>query len=220
MIIYHGSKVQVDEPLYGFGKRENDYGQGFYCTEDIELAKEWACQTPEGGFVNKYEIDIGSLEVFTFDDADIVSWLALLLLNRKVRYSSPLEKRIAEYIVREFAPDISGYDIIKGYRADDSYFTFIRSFLSNTISIEQLGNAMKLGQLGQQICLKSRKSFEAIRFIGSDPVDAEKYYSKWMERDVSARNDFYRLLESDAENGIFARDIVDKEMTADELRIQ
>ena len=43
MTIYHGSTEIVNSPLYGKGKVYNDYGQGFYCTEEIELAKEWAC---------------------------------------------------------------------------------------------------------------------------------------------------------------------------------
>ena len=39
MIIYHGSQQIVEVPKFGIGKTYNDYGQGFYCTEDIELAK-------------------------------------------------------------------------------------------------------------------------------------------------------------------------------------
>ena len=42
MRIYHGSKDIIKIPLYGYGKKYNDYGLGFYCTENIELAKEWA----------------------------------------------------------------------------------------------------------------------------------------------------------------------------------
>ena len=41
--IYHGSVNVVDKPVFGEGKLFNDYGRGFYCTEHIELAKEWAC---------------------------------------------------------------------------------------------------------------------------------------------------------------------------------
>ena len=43
LIIYHGSQQIVETPKFGIGKKYNDYGQGFYCTESIELAKEWAC---------------------------------------------------------------------------------------------------------------------------------------------------------------------------------
>ena len=219
MILYHGSNVIVEEPLFGYGKKENDYGQGFYCTEDIELAREWACQSPDGGFVNCYYIDTDELKTFEFDSKDIISWLAVLISNRKVRYSSPIEKTIAEFIIRNYVTDLSEYDLIKGYRADDSYFTVARSFLANTITVQQLGRAMESGQLGWQVCLKSRKSFELIRFIGSEPVDGGVYYPRWLKRDSMAREEYYRLLESDAKGGIYVRDILDKEMMADELRI-
>ena len=43
IIIYHGSSKVIKQPLFGEGKKYNDYGRGFYCTKDIELATEWAC---------------------------------------------------------------------------------------------------------------------------------------------------------------------------------
>ena len=219
MVIFHGSKEIVSEPRYGYGRKDNDYGQGFYCTEDYELAAEWACQDPAGGFVNSYDINTDGLKIFSFEEGDIMSWLALLLSNRRVRYSSPVERMISEYITTHFVPDVEKADIIKGYRADDSYFTIARAFLSNTITLEQLGNAMKLGKLGHQICIKSRKAFERIFFRAADPVEGTEYFPKRENRDKRAREDFVRLLESGVKDGIFARDILDKEMKADELRI-
>lgn len=50
MIVYHGSNEQRPNPIYGFGKVKNDYGRGFYCTENIELAKEWACANGNDGY--------------------------------------------------------------------------------------------------------------------------------------------------------------------------
>ena len=219
MILYHGSGIVVEEPLYGYGKKGNDYGQGFYCSEDIELAREWACQTPDGGFVNRYTIEEDILTIFEFDRSDVMSWLAVLLSNRLVRYSSPVEKMTAEYVIRNFSPDISGYDVIKGYRADDSYFTFVRSFLANTISLDQLGQAMQLGQLGWQLCIKSEKAFKLLKFSSAEAVDGEIYYPRRVQRDNLARQEFYSILESGVSGGIFVRDILEKEMTADELRI-
>ena len=49
------------------------------------------------------------------------------------------------------------YDVIIGYRADDSYFSFAKDFINNTISVEQLAEAMRLGELGIQIVLKSER---------------------------------------------------------------
>jgi len=219
MILYHGSKNVVGKPVFGYGKVHNDYGQGFYCTEDATLADEWACQDESGGFTNRYELDTAHLRVLHLEEKDMISWIALLVSNRIVRYGSPIEKKGAEYIVRSFAPDITGYDLIEGYRADDSYFTYTRAFLANTISLEQLSLAVKLGDLGRQVCLKSRRSFEAIRFLDAAVADGGICFPRRMERDRRARDGFYRLLEEDTENGIYIRDIMKKEMTADELRL-
>ena len=63
MIIYHGSPEIIEVPTYGRGSETNDYGRGFYCTENIELAKEWSCPTVKNGFSNKYELDISDLSI-------------------------------------------------------------------------------------------------------------------------------------------------------------
>ena len=52
IILYHGSNEKIERPIFGKGKVYNDYGQGFYCTEHIELAKEWACNEGVDGFAN------------------------------------------------------------------------------------------------------------------------------------------------------------------------
>ncbi len=220
MIIYHGSNVIVEAPAYGYGKAHNDYGQGFYCTNDPELANEWACQTVSGGFTNVYELKTDDLKIMKLEEDNIISWITLLINNRIIRYGSPIEKQGAAYLKDNFLPDLSGYDLIEGYRADDSYFTYTRAFLSNTISLEQLDEAMKLGNLGKQICLKSKKSFDAISFVKAIPADGTVFYPKRIERDKKAREDYYSLLERRAVTGIFLRDIITKEMTADDLRLQ
>ena len=38
LILYHGSPDIIQVPVFGKGKSYNDYGNGFYCTEHLELA--------------------------------------------------------------------------------------------------------------------------------------------------------------------------------------
>ncbi len=208
MILYHGSTVMVEKPIFGFGKVNNDYGQGFYCTEDIELAKEWACRDVNGGLINSYEFDMTGLTVLDLDKLGILPWIAVLIDNRKIRYSGPLERQAAEFIVAKYLPSYEDYDVIMGYRADDSYFSYTRAFLSNGLSVEQLETAIRFGNLGMQMCLKSRKGFSQIKFIKAEAVDGSKYYPSRMERDNKARDDFYKLLEDNPASGIYIRDIL------------
>ena len=210
MILYHGSFEMVEEPRLGYGKLNNDYGQGFYCTEDIELAREWACRDINGGLVNKYELDVNGLRVLDLRDIGILPWIAILMANRIVRYSSPVEKRAAEYLISNYLPETDGYDVIIGYRADDSYFSYTRAFLSNTITVEQLEMAVQLGNLGTQICIKSQKGFENISFIEANTVSGEVYYPRRIQRDNKAKDDYYRLLEESAYDGTYVRDIIER----------
>ena len=55
--IYHGSKQIVEVPTFGLGRKNNDFGLGFYCTESNDLAKEWAVSSLSDGFSNRYTLD-------------------------------------------------------------------------------------------------------------------------------------------------------------------
>ena len=61
MIVYHGSEKRIETPKYNGSKCTNDYGYGFYTTENIELAKEWACANGYDGFANSYNLDFEGL---------------------------------------------------------------------------------------------------------------------------------------------------------------
>lgn len=222
LVLYHGSPDIIEQPAFGKGKVYNDYGRGFYCTEYIELAKEWACTEGTDGYANKYELDTRGLSILNLssDDYTILNWLAILMLHRKGRLSAPVAKQGREYLIQNFLPDFRHYDAIIGYRADDSYFSFARAFVSNTISLKQLGSAMQLGKLGEQFVLKSPEAFESIRFIDYTVADNTVYYAKRKTRDDEARAAYMKELEKDDINGIFMRDIIREEIKANDPRLR
>lgn len=221
LILYHGSKDIIKQPEYGKGKPYNDYGLGFYCTENLDLAKEWACSENISGFANKYEFDTTGLAIMNLSSNKymVLNWLAVLLQNRNFHLSTPLSRQGREYILKNFLPDYYNYDVIIGYRADDSYFSFARAFLSNEISLRQLGYAMKLGKLGEQYVLKSKKAFSHIRFLGSISANNSIYYEKRKERDDEARVAFQIELENEDLDGIFLNDILRQEMKQNDPRL-
>ena len=157
IILYHGSNEKIEKPLLGKGKVYNDYGQGFYCTEHIELAKEWSCNEGVDGFANKYELDTADLRILNLSSEEytILHWLALLMENRRFRLSTPVMRRGVQWLKEHFLVDVSKYDLIVGYRADDSYFSYANAFLNNTLSLEKLEKAMLYGKLGEQIVLRT-----------------------------------------------------------------
>ena len=222
LTLYHGSTDIIEAPVFGKGKTYNDYGQGFYCTENIELAREWACLEGIDGYVNRYTINLDNLSVLNLRDPEysILHWLTILTENRKLRISTPAMRRGVEWFQNHFHIDTISYDAIIGYRADDSYFSFARAFLTNQISLAQLSYAMKLGKLGEQFVLMSRKAFDTVRFEGYEAVDSSVYYVKRKARDEEARFSYLKVLEEADENGIYMRDITRGEVKPDDLRLQ
>lgn len=209
--LYHGSQFIIQKPEYGKAARHNDYGKGFYCTEQIELAKEWACAKQVDGYVNIYDLDFNGLNVLNLNDGhyNILNWLALLADNRTYWQNGSIAEEAKSYIKENFLPDISSYDVIIGYRADDSYFAFAQDFVAGVISMQKLAHAMKLGQLGEQIVLKSKKAFEQITYIGNELVDAEIYYMKKAEREREARREYRKGKKEKADiNELFILDIM------------
>ena len=119
MILYHGSDHIIEKPVFGEGKSYNDYGRGFYCTEHVELAKEWACATGGDGYANRYQLEMGGLSVLNLNtpEYNILNWLAILLENRKFNVAEGLPQRAKAYILENFKVDYKKYDLIIGYRA-------------------------------------------------------------------------------------------------------
>ena len=214
MIIYHGSKDIIEKPEFGKGNQKNDYGLGFYCTENVELAKEWACTNNEtNGYANQYEIDLSDCKVLDLREEkySILNWMALLLKFRTFDVNTPISAQAKEYILENFYVDVEEYDVIIGYRADDSYFSFAKDFINNTISVEQLAEAMRLGELGIQIVLKSKKAFDTVKYKSYELAECKEYYVKRVSRDKKARETYLsghrQNLVSD---GLFVMDIIRK----------
>lgn len=213
LIIYHGSKDIIEKPYYHGGKAENDYGFGFYCTENLELAKEWSCSNNEvNGFANKYSIDINGLKILDLTDKrySILNWIAILLKHRTFDLSNEISKQAKQYLIEHFYIDVNNYDIVIGYRADDSYFSFARDFVNNTISVRQLSQAMELGQLGKQVVIISEMAFSKLQFNGFETADKLEYFTKRKARDEKAREDYLKGTRKSTTltNDLFVIDII------------
>ena len=94
------------------------------------------------------------------------------------------------YLIDNFSVNVNTFDLITGYRADDSYFDYAESFLNNGISVEQLARAMKLGKFGEQIVLKSKFAFSKIKFESFDVAEKDIFYVLRKARDDEAKTEF------------------------------
>ena len=126
-----------------------------------------------------------------------------------------------KFILDRFLPPYKDFDVVIGYRADDSYFSFARAFLANTISLEQLSRAMRLGKLGTQVVLRSPRAFEAIWKECSYPAPASIYHVRRVARDRKAREDFRRIQEeTPLAEGCFLFDIIREDWNNEDPRLR
>ena len=221
--LYHGSDHVVGKPVFGLGDPHTDYGLGFYCAENIEIAKEWSARRENGSFVNRYTLETKGLKNLNLSSLRYTTlhWLAVLLRNRELAVDSKIATESKRFILEHFSVDVSGYDTITGYRADDSYFTFAMDFLNNTISVQMLTEAMKLGKLGEQFVLKSEKAFKRVEFISAEPVVFETYFKRRTDRDADAISRYAELRNKPTDkDALFVLDMIRNGVDEDDSRIR
>ena len=201
IILYHGTPNKIVTPVFGGGEEKHDYGKGFYLTENIELAKEWAVCRPQeaNGWVHKYELDCDSLKIFDFQESSFMAWLAELMKHRDAAESKRY-KMLAAKFIDKYGIDTSNYDVIKGWRANASYFYIAKEFVRDNIDVEILEELLSLGGLGIQYCIKSKLAYENLREIrdGLLPVVYSEFNQKYNQRDDNARKRMRELVNSDA----------------------
>lgn len=172
--VYHGSDKFVKTPLFGYGSADNDYGRGFYLTEDKEQANAWAVlHGSKEAVCNEYELDLNGLNILHLDQYGPLAWMAELVYNRDA-YSKEAAL-LADEFVQKYKIHASNYDVIIGYRAGGNYPDVMKAFLKNEISIEEAKKLFKKQELGQQIFLKSEKAFSQIKYIAHSYVEDKNY---------------------------------------------
>lgn len=218
--LFHGSEKIVETPVFGKGKKNNDFGLGFYCTESEALAKEWAVSSLRDGFSNRYTLDTEYLNILNLNSPDytILNWIAVLVEHRLFSIKTPVAHRAKRYLIDNFGINTNAYDLVTGYRADDSYFDYAESFLNNGISVEQLARAMHLGKLGEQVVLKSKFAFSRIQFEGFDVAEKEEFYVLRKARDDEANQHYLKMLDEESD-GLYIQDIIRGGITNDDPRI-
>ena len=220
IILYHGSEKIIENPIFGAGKKNNDFGLGFYCTESNDLAKEWAVSSLNDGYSNKYTLDTEYLKILNLNSSDytILNWIAILVEHRLFSIKTPVARRAKQYLIDYFSINVNAYDLIICYREDDSYFDYAESFLNNTISVEQLAQAMRLGKLGEQIVIKSQFAFLNLKFEGYEVADKNQYYDLRKARNDEANQYYLKMLDQEMD-GLFIQDIIRGGITNDDPRI-
>lgn len=194
MKLFYGSKTPLVKPEFGVGNPTNDYGLGFYMTDNIALAELWACQYPDGGHAITYKVDLSDLNVLRLSEGSeltILRWITLLVKHRFPYQEKMANKQTVDWLITHFDTPTDLYDVIIGYRADDSYFSYSLGFVRGEVSLQTLAKAMKLGRLGLQYVLVSKKAFSRIEYVSSYSVPHKENYRSFREKTLG---EFHELL--------------------------
>ena len=201
LILYHGTPDKIVVPTFGLGDEKHDYGKGFYLTENPELAKEWAVCRPNdsNGWLHKYELNTDGLKILDFQEKDVLCWLAELMKHRDAA-DTKRYKMLAAKFIEKYGLDTSEYDVIRGWRANASYFYIAKEFVRDNIDVDILEELLSLGGLGIQYCIKSRLAYSKLREVEADisAVNYDEFNEKYNLRDVEARQKMRDLVNSDA----------------------
>ena len=162
--LYHGSYVSIPAPLTGVGRRELDFGPGFYVTSLREQAERWARRV-----CVVRAVDTPLISIYEFDE------IALPANVRHLRLEHYNQEWL-DFIVssRRGEEPWRGYDIIEGGVANDQVIDTVEDYYAGRITTEQAIGQLRFAKPTHQICISSQAVVDnCLRFIGAEPV-AEK----------------------------------------------
>ncbi len=162
MKLYHGSYISVPEPLTGVGRRELDFGPGFYVTNIREQAERWAQRVC---VIRAVETPI--ISTYEFDEARLPASARRLRLEH-------YDQEWLDFIVksrRGEEPWID-YDIIEGGVANDQVIDTVEDYFAGRISAEQAIGQLRFVKPTHQMCISSQLIVDhCLRFITAKPVE-------------------------------------------------
>jgi hypothetical protein len=198
-ILYHGSDRGGLKPVYGVGRKDNDFGRGFYLSDNAELGREWACKRPPinglkmEGHLYAYRWKHEDLKILNLiSENNVRKWIATLLKYRRPDEANEgYTKVLCDEFIKMYAEDVSKYDAVIGWRADDRYYNFANRFVTSALPLEIIEQALTLGDLGKQVMIRSEKAFGIIkqvstvceRIVGNRYIE---YYNKQDKRKKEA----------------------------------
>ncbi len=147
MILYHTSNREIRDPDIHHGRKNADFGWGFYLTPDREFAYRWA---RENAVINEYEFDDSELDIKVFSrDTD---WFEYIFNNR-------------------LWVDTLNVDVVIGPIANDTIFDTLGIITSGYLKSEDALKLLMIGPAYTQIAIKTEKAASQLKWIGSEKVE-------------------------------------------------
>ena len=146
MKLYHTGKTEIREPDIRRGRKNADFGQGFYLTTDMDFARRWAGRD---AVVNEYELDTDGLTVYRFTRSR--EWFEYIFHNRRAR-------------------DGLSADVVIGPVANDTLFDTLGIISSGLLEPEDAMKLLKAGPEYTQAAVKTERAAKQLRWIRSGKI--------------------------------------------------
>ena len=156
MILYHGSYIEISHPDLQHSRDNVDFGKGFYTTPIYEQALKWCGKfkrKQKNGVVSRYQFnekDMNKLKVIEFNTYS-EEWLDFVLECRRGK-------------------DTTDYDIVIGGVANDKVFNTVELYFDGLIDKKEALKRLKFEKPNSQVCFRTKKAIECLRFEGSELV--------------------------------------------------
>lgn len=152
MKLYHTSHQIIRQPDVNYGRRNADFGGGFYLAESRDFAERWASeQKDEKTYVNIYELDLTGLNVVTLTrDAE---WVEYIFKNRN-----------------GFADSKADADVIIGPIANDTIYDTYGIIGSGLLKNDTALALLQLGPCYRQIAVKTEKAASQLKWLFADEL--------------------------------------------------
>jgi hypothetical protein len=184
MLLYHTGFEEIKVPDIHFGRKNADFGQGFYLSTDLDFTKRWAkIRKDRDTYINKYELDLDAVKVLKLDRDQ--KWYEYINNNRNNK-----------------ADIYAEYDVIIGPIAIDTIYDMYGITTSGFISAEDALKILSIGPVYTQVTLKTEKAVEALSFISSEIVDADivaSYREKVKLEEDAFQEEFAKVMEEIAD---------------------
>ncbi len=156
--LYHGSNVMVEHPLVNLGRKDLDFGPGFYLTPLYDQAAQWAVRVKtirrtQQAIVNAYAFTPPQkCKAKRFDSYD-KDWLDFIVDSRSGK--QPWK----------------GYDIIEGGVADDRVIDSVEAYINGYANVELTLRQLKYHKPNYQICVLNQEIVDScLQFLSYERI--------------------------------------------------
>ena len=198
--LYHGTADPDFKPNPNYKNEHTDYGSGLYLTPYLNLAKEWSTAFVDctESYVFQYDLDLKDLIIFDFDQVNPLVWLAELAYHYKNDEGTleKLRKNIDVLIDKYRMFNVSRADVITGWRADSTFGEIYELAIENRFTMPMINEALKLGDLKAQYCIKSDKAYKALQETVLPTIvvqDVDTWKTNYKNRMKSVKNDIFNI---------------------------